>query len=106
MRRLAGYDGIYHEECLPKGGRLAEHLEIDEEEVGSASPHKVKEVTDWSIGGVPPFCHRKKIKVLMDPKLLDFDEVWAAAGTPKAVFNIKPKKPKELAEAKTAETFQ
>jgi prolyl-tRNA editing enzyme YbaK/EbsC (Cys-tRNA(Pro) deacylase) len=48
----------------------------------------VKEVTGFAIGGVPPLGHRQKVTLLVDEDLLAFEEVWAAAGTPSAVFKI------------------
>ena len=41
-------------------------------------------------GGVPPFGHATQLRVFIDPDLLQFDEVWAAAGTWKDVFPIAP----------------
>lgn len=86
--------------------KLADHLDISEEKVGSADPGEVKKVTGWSIGGVPPFCHENSIEVLMDEKFLEFEEVWAAAGTPKAVFKMRPEKIQELSSAETADVFE
>jgi prolyl-tRNA editing enzyme YbaK/EbsC (Cys-tRNA(Pro) deacylase) len=48
----------------------------------------VKDVTGFAIGGVPPLGYRRKVTLLVDEDLLAFDEVWAAAGTPNAVFKI------------------
>jgi prolyl-tRNA editing enzyme YbaK/EbsC (Cys-tRNA(Pro) deacylase) len=48
----------------------------------------VKDVTGFAIGGVPPLGHRQRVTLLVDEDLLAFDEVWAAAGTPNAVFKI------------------
>jgi len=48
----------------------------------------VKEVTGFAIGGVPPLGHKQRVTLLVDEDLLAFDEVWAAAGTPNAVFKI------------------
>ncbi|HEU0158729.1 MAG TPA: YbaK/EbsC family protein, partial [Hyphomicrobiaceae bacterium] len=42
----------------------------------------VREVTGFSIGGIPPLGHRTPLITLMDAALLDYDLVWAAAGTP------------------------
>jgi len=50
----------------------------------------VREATGFSIGGVPPFGHRQRIETIVDEDLLGYDVVWAAAGTPNAVFPIKP----------------
>jgi prolyl-tRNA editing enzyme YbaK/EbsC (Cys-tRNA(Pro) deacylase) len=43
-------------------------------------------------GGVPPFGFEKKLRIFIDPDLLQFDEVWAAAGTWNDVFGIEPHK--------------
>ncbi|MFI6440957.1 YbaK/EbsC family protein [Streptomyces sp. NPDC050759] len=51
----------------------------------------VRETTGYAIGGVPPFGHRTKTRVLADRSLFDHDLVWAAAGNPHAVFPIAPK---------------
>jgi prolyl-tRNA editing enzyme YbaK/EbsC (Cys-tRNA(Pro) deacylase) len=60
-------------------------------EVGKAGADYVKAVTGYSIGGVPPIGHRSAVAVFVDEDLLAFDEVWAAAGTPHAVFKISGK---------------
>jgi prolyl-tRNA editing enzyme YbaK/EbsC (Cys-tRNA(Pro) deacylase) len=51
----------------------------------------VRETTGYAIGGVPPFGHRTRTRVLADRSLLDHDVVWAAAGTPYTVFPMDPK---------------
>ncbi|MGV9451875.1 YbaK/EbsC family protein [Streptomyces sp. NPDC003635] len=51
----------------------------------------VRETTGYAIGGVPPFGHRTRTRVLADRSLLDHDVVWAAAGTPYTVFPMEPK---------------
>jgi len=50
----------------------------------------VREATGFPIGGVPPFGHSTKLRVFVDPDLLQYDEVWAAAGTWNDVFPIAP----------------
>ena len=50
----------------------------------------VRSVTGFPIGGVPPFGHATALAVFVDPDLLDYDEVWAAAGTWNDVFAIAP----------------
>ena len=51
----------------------------------------VRARTGFAIGGVPPVGHSEPIETLMDEHLLDYDVVWAAAGTPRAVFSIGPR---------------
>ncbi len=50
----------------------------------------VRTVTGFPIGGVPPFGHSTELKVFIDPDLMSFDEVWAAAGTWHDVFGLSP----------------
>lgn len=50
----------------------------------------VRAATGFPIGGVPPFGHTGDLRVFIDPDLLQYDEVWAAAGTWTDVFAIAP----------------
>ena len=50
----------------------------------------VRAATGFPIGGVPPFGHATSLRVFVDPDLLQYDEVWAAAGTWHDVFGIAP----------------
>ena len=61
------------------------------EPIEKADAKFTKEVTGFAIGGIPPIGHKQKIETFIDKDLLQFDELWAAAGTPNAVFNLKPK---------------
>lgn len=72
--------------------KLAEELGISEKAVRPADAGEVKAKLGWSIGGVPPFCHRSDVRIFFDPDLKNYDTVWAAGGTPKAVFPISPEK--------------
>ena len=58
----------------------------------------VREVTGYPIGGVPPFGHATHLRVFIDPDLLQYDEVWAAAGTWHDVFGIEPHRLVEASE--------
>ncbi|HEX2039487.1 MAG TPA: YbaK/EbsC family protein [Acidimicrobiales bacterium] len=57
---------------------------------GRVDADVVREATGYPIGGVPPFGHRTKLRVFVDQNLLQYDEVWAAAGTPDVNFGIAP----------------
>ena len=59
----------------------------------------VRTMTGFAIGGIPPLGHDTPLATFMDEALLAFDTVWAAAGTPDAVF---PAAPARLAEATAA----
>jgi prolyl-tRNA editing enzyme YbaK/EbsC (Cys-tRNA(Pro) deacylase) len=51
----------------------------------------VRRWTGFAIGGIPPFGHDTELPVFMDEDLLSYSEVWAAAGTPSAVFATDPR---------------
>ena len=70
--------------------KLAELCGVGRKKVKRASAGMVKEATGFSIGGVPPFGHLTPMTVFVDEDLLQFETVWAAAGTPFAVFAIGP----------------
>ena len=50
----------------------------------------VRAATGYPIGGVPPFGHSTQLRVFVDPDLVQYDEVWAAAGTWNDNFAIAP----------------
>ncbi|MFJ6855322.1 YbaK/EbsC family protein [Streptomyces sp. NPDC091271] len=71
--------------------------ELGAGEVKRAGADLVRETTGYAIGGVPPFGHRTKTRVLADRGLLGHTTVWAAAGTPHTVFPLDPGSLVELA---------
>lgn len=58
------------------------------EAIGRADADFVRRVTGFAIGGVPPLGHDSPLTTLIDADLLDQGEIWAAAGTPNAVFSL------------------
>ena len=69
---------------------------------GRADPDQVRAVTGFAIGGVAPIGHLEPIRTWIDPHLLRFDEVWAAAGSPRHVFAVAPATLAALTGAVTA----
>ena len=63
----------------------------------------VREVTGFVIGGVPPAGHIEPLQTFMDLDLLQFSQVWAAAGSPYAVFPVKPQVLLELCTAEAVD---
>ena len=60
------------------------------ESITKAEADFVREVTGFAIGGIPPVGHKNAIDfIYIDQDLMELDKVWAAAGTPNAVFCIK-----------------
>jgi|SRR5580700_3760565 prolyl-tRNA editing enzyme YbaK/EbsC (Cys-tRNA(Pro) deacylase) len=58
------------------------------EEIIKADANFTREVTGFAIGGIPPLGHKHPIETFIDEDLLKLKELWAAAGTPNAVFSI------------------
>lgn len=86
--------------------KLADLLDLDESAVGMADAGEIKTVLGWSIGGVPPFCHDAEVPVYLDETLTEYETVWAAAGTPEAVFPIDPEELRELSGAGVADVAE
>jgi len=70
--------------------------------VRRATADEAKNFTGYAIGGVPPFAHTHPCRIVADHGLLAFDEVWAAAGLPDAVFPIRPVELVRIAGAEVA----
>jgi prolyl-tRNA editing enzyme YbaK/EbsC (Cys-tRNA(Pro) deacylase) len=60
------------------------------EPLGKADADFVRQRTGFVIGGVPPLGHAEKLETFIDQDLMQFHEIWAAAGTPNAVFRLTP----------------
>lgn len=72
------------------------------EDLQLASPDFVREQSGYSIGGVPPIGHANEIKSFMDEDLLQFELIWAAAGSPHTVFPIDPQRIVDVTGAQVA----
>lgn len=66
------------------------------EKLGKADAEFVREHTGFVIGGVPPLGHVSRMETFLDEDLLQFDTIWAAAGTPYAVFKLTPAELQEM----------
>ncbi len=81
--------------------RLAAALGL--QSCGRADADQVRASTGFAIGGVAPFGHLSPVTAVMDPHLFEFDQVWAAAGTPRHVFAIEPAELRTVAGATVVE---
>lgn len=63
----------------------------------------VRRQTGFAIGGVSPIGHLTPPRAYFDPRLLEFDVVWAAAGTPRHIFAIAPQELARLSGARTGD---
>jgi prolyl-tRNA editing enzyme YbaK/EbsC (Cys-tRNA(Pro) deacylase) len=60
------------------------------EPIRRADPDFVRAVTGFAIGGVPPLAHPQPMDTYLDEDLMHFDSLWAAGGTPNALFQLTP----------------
>ncbi|WP_439524637.1 YbaK/EbsC family protein [Marivita sp.] len=73
------------------------------EPLGKADATLIRAQTGFAIGGVAPIGHLNPIRAWLDPRLLEFDTVWAAAGTPRHVFPLNPAELPKIAFAQTSD---
>ena len=83
--------------CTDKAGAIAG------EPLGKADAALIRSQTGFAIGGVSPVGHLSPIRAFFDPKLLEFDVVWAAAGTLHHVFPINPADLQRISNAQHTE---
>jgi prolyl-tRNA editing enzyme YbaK/EbsC (Cys-tRNA(Pro) deacylase) len=68
--------------------------------LGKADANFVRDKVGFAIGGVSPVGHTSEVVTLLDIDLQQYDEIWAAAGTPHAVFKLSPLDLDELTKGK------
>ncbi|QOL80347.1 YbaK/EbsC family protein [Pseudooceanicola spongiae] len=73
------------------------------EALGKADAALIRAQTGFAIGGVAPIGHLNPIRAYLDPRLLEFERIWAAAGTPRHVFGLPPKLLQPLTAAQVAD---
>lgn len=71
--------------------------------LGKADAALIRAQTGFAIGGVAPIGHLSPIRAWLDPRLLEFDRIWAAAGTPRHIFALDPQLLPGLTGAQTAD---
>jgi len=73
------------------------------EQIGRAEAEFVRTVTGFAIGGVPPLGHLQPMETYIDEDFLQFQTLWAAAGTPNAIFELSPEALKKITGGKVAQ---
>lgn len=77
---------------LTSGANRVDEKRISEyagESVSRADADFVRTITGYAIGGVPPIGHAEKMETYLDDDFLQYQVIWAAAGTPNAIFELK-----------------
>ena len=90
---------------LTSGSNRVDEKRISEyagETIGRADADFVRAVTGFAIGGVPPFGHLQKLETYFDEDFLQYESIWAAAGTPNAIFEVKTSDLQKMTDAKIA----
>ena len=75
---------------------------VGRRDVRRATAKEAYDLTGFTIGGIPPFPHSSRTRVIMDPDLGRYEKVWAAAGLPTVVFPVAPAILRMLADAHVA----
>lgn len=90
---------------LTSGASRVDEKRISEyagESIGRADADFVRIVTGFAIGGVPPIGHNEKMETYLDEDFLQYQVIWAAAGTPNAVFELKTDDLQKMTNGKVA----
>jgi prolyl-tRNA editing enzyme YbaK/EbsC (Cys-tRNA(Pro) deacylase) len=99
-------DGLEPILCLVSGTNRVDVARLSavtgEPDIRRATAREANDLTGFTIGGIPPIGHPRPIRVVMDPDLGRFTVVWAAAGTPTAVFPVPPGTLRMLSNAHVA----
>lgn len=74
------------------------------ESIGKADAAFVRSVTGYAIGGIPPLAHAQPLRTFIDRNLLQYGTVYAAGGTPHAMFPIAPADLVRVAGGEVADT--
>lgn len=88
-----GKDGHKPILVLTSGANRVDEKRISEhagEHIVRADADFVRAVTGFAIGGVPPLGHAREMETFLDEDLLQYATIWAAAGTPNAIFELTP----------------
>jgi prolyl-tRNA editing enzyme YbaK/EbsC (Cys-tRNA(Pro) deacylase) len=80
--------------------RIAEYAG---EPIARADADFVRAVTGFAIGGVPPIGHNEKMETYLDEDFQSYPTIWAAAGTPNAIFELKTEDLQRMADGKIAQ---
>ena len=82
---------------------ISKLAQLVDETVSRADADFVRAKTGFAIGGVPPIAHKEQPIVLIDKDLMQFDILWAAAGTPRALFQLSAQELAAITEGAIAE---
>ena len=88
---------------LTSGANRADEKRISEyagEKISRADADFVRRVTGFAIGGVPPIGHAEKMEKYIDEDFLSYQMIWAAAGTPNAIFELKTEDLQKMTDGK------
>ena len=88
---------------LTSGANRVDEKRISEyagEAIGRANADFVRSVTGFAIGGVPLIGHTQKMETYLDEDFLGYDTIWAAAGTPNAIFELKTNDLQKMTDGK------
>jgi Cys-tRNA(Pro) deacylase len=72
------------------------------EPIGRADAGFVRAATGFAIGGVPPIGHAQKMETYLDEDFLQHQTIWAAAGTPNAIFELRTEDLQKMTDGKVA----
>jgi Cys-tRNA(Pro) deacylase len=91
---------------LTSGANRVDEKQISQyagEAISRADPNFVRTVTGFAIGGIPPIGHMQPMETYLDEDFLPLKTIWAAAGTPNAIFELKTEDLQKMTNGKVAQ---
>ena len=91
---------------LTSGANRVDEKRLSEyagEPIGRADADFVRSATGFAIGGVPPLGHSRQMETYLDEDLMQYATIWAAAGTPNAIFELTPAQLQEMTGGRVAQ---
>jgi prolyl-tRNA editing enzyme YbaK/EbsC (Cys-tRNA(Pro) deacylase) len=88
---------------LTSGANRVDEKRVSEyagETIGRADADFARAATGFAIGGIPPIGHSQKIETYLDEDFLQYETIWAAAGTPNSIFELKTSDLQKMTAAK------
>jgi Cys-tRNA(Pro) deacylase len=70
--------------------RIAQHFGVGKRQVRLARPAEVEEIAGFGVGAMPPFGHKKELPALIDPGVVEQEEIYGGGGTVQAMLRLSP----------------
>lgn len=86
--------------------KVAEHVNVDPEEVRLAEPDEIQSFTGYPVGAVPPLGHERPLRTLVDDRVLEHDEVYVGGGSEDVMLEIRSQDLRKLPDVSSGDFIE